>query len=320
MQEQLFDVAIFDEASQIPLQNALGTIHRSKRILVAGDQQQMGPSSYFKAQSEEVVDLLHQASFYWKNVSLKHHYRSEHPELIRFSNKHFYGDELIAFPSAKTISQPINFHYCEDGIFDERKNSVEAKKVALLIEEALKSKEHLGIVAFSETQLTEIYSQLSSSAKALLENRLDEDSAFFKALENVQGEECDHLIISLGYGKNEAGEFHMRFGPLNTKNGPKRLNVLLTRAKKQVDFFASVKGSDFKISSNEAVDLLRLYLLQIETGEKQAREQEFPFELQPGIEGKTLIFDGVYSGIRSAAEMVTLVRVLEGRGWEVEFR
>jgi hypothetical protein len=320
MQEQLFDVAIFDEASQIPLQNALGTIHRSKRILVAGDQQQMGPSSYFKAQSEEVVDLLHQASFYWKNVSLKHHYRSEHPELIRFSNKHFYGDELIAFPSAKTISQPINFHYCEDGIFDERKNSVEAKKVALLIEEALKSKEHLGIVAFSETQLTEIYSQLSSSAKELLENRLDEDSAFFKALENVQGEECDHLIISLGYGKNEAGEFHMRFGPLNTKNGPKRLNVLLTRAKKQVDFFASVKGSDFKISSNEAVDLLRLYLLQIETGEKQAREQEFPFELQPGIEGKTLIFDGVYSGIRSAAEMVTLVRVLEGRGWEVEFR
>lgn len=324
MQEHLFDMAIFDEASQIPLQNALGTIQRSKRILVAGDQQQMGPSSYFKAQSEEVVDLLHQASFYWKNVSLKHHYRSEHPELIRFSNKHFYGNELLAFPSAKTEKEAISFHYCEKGIFEERKNTLEAKEVAATITKLIDTKDHLGIVAFSETQLTEIYGQLSPSVKEKLENRLEEDTAFFKALENVQGEECDHLIISLGYGKNEDGEFHMRFGPLNTKNGPKRLNVLLTRAKKKIDFFASVKGSDFKISSNEAVDLLRLYLLQIET-ERGGFDSAGFDSAQPPVYGSKqiqnrLIFDQVYSGIRSAAELVTLVRVLEGRGWELKFQ
>lgn len=319
MEEQLFDVAIFDEASQIPLQNALGTIHRTKRILVAGDQQQMGPSSYFKTQSEEVVDLLHQASFYWKNISLKHHYRSENPELIRFSNKHFYGNELIAFPSANTEKQAIAFHYCENGIFDDRKNIPEAKCIAELIKKKIDSKEHLGIVAFSETQLAEIYSQLSTSVKEKLENRLDDDTAFFKALENVQGEECDHLLISLGYGKNDAGEFHMRFGPLNAKNGPKRLNVLLTRAKKKIDFFASVKGSDFKISSNEAVDLLRLYLLQIESGCNPKEPSYFPYGLSPKIQSESIGFENIYNSIHSATELVTLVRVLEYRNWKIEF-
>jgi superfamily I DNA and/or RNA helicase len=320
MQDQLFDLAVFDEASQIPLQNALGAIQRSKRILVAGDHQQMGPSSYFKTQSEEITDLLHQASFYWNSISLKHHYRSEHPELIRFSNKHFYSNELIAFPSAFMESDPITFHHCRDGIFDDRKNEKEASQVAAFVETIIDSNDHLGIVAFSETQLATIYGKLSAKCKAKLEERLENDSAFFKALENVQGEECDRLIISLGYGRNPEGEFQLRFGPLNTKNGPKRLNVLLTRAKKKIDLFASVDGNDFKISSNEAVDLLRLYLLQIGTNEKRTYTQQFPYDLEPIIEDRTLKFDQIYSSIQSASELVTLVRVLEGRGWKIELQ
>ena len=149
--------------------------------------------------------------------------------------------------------------------------------------------------------------------------RIDSDLAFFKALENVQGEECDQLIISLGYGQNENGEFHMRFGPLNTKNGSKRLNVLLTRARKKIDFFSSVKGSDFKINSNEAIDLLRLYLLQLESSSNEVIPNQFPYSLLPNITGNNLKFDEVYSTIQDANELVTLVNVMEKRGWIVSF-
>lgn len=319
MQQGLFDVAIFDEASQIPLQNALGTVQRANHILIAGDQQQMGPSSYFKASSGEVVDLLHQASFYWKNVSLKHHYRSEHPALIQFSNKHFYNNELMAYPSVQQEKEPISWHYCSDGQFDERKNHVEANQVAAFIESHIDDKNHLGIVAFSELQLAEIFTCLKPSIQEKLEKRIDEDTAFFKALENVQGEECDHLIISFGYGMNEDGEFHMRFGPLNSKNGSKRLNVLLTRARKKIDFFTSVKASDFKISSNEAVNLWRLFLLQLENQQEKPSVVQFPLELHPQIDGNKVKFERIYTSIKQADELVTLVQIMENRGWRVDF-
>ena len=318
MQENLFDVAIFDEASQLPLQNALGTIQRAKRILVAGDQEQMGPSSYFKTGNGEVVDLLHQASFYWKNVALRHHYRSEHPALIQFSNKHFYNNELLAFPSFLQEKNPIIWHFCEQGRFIDRKNKIEAKEVANLIEKEIDSKNHLGIVAFSETQLLEINACLSPKTLQLLEERIENDTAFFKALENVQGEECDHLIISFGYGYSKENEFHLRFGPMNSKNGTKRLNVLLTRARKKIEFFSSVKAGDFKLSSNEAVNLLRQFLLQLENN-SSTQPQDFPLGLQPKVDGKLLTFGSIHEQIHQAEELITLVGVLESRGWQLQF-
>ena len=319
LEQGLFDAAIFDEASQIPLQNALGTLQRSGRILVAGDEQQMGPSAYFKVQSEETIDLLHQASFHWKNNVLRHHYRSEHPELIRFSNRNFYKNELIAFPSAEAQHSPIRCHYCPKGMFDERQNKVEAQEVANLLEAAVFEDNDLGVVAFSETQLSAIFSALSPPCAAALEQRILEGTAFFKALENVQGEECDRLIISLGYGRNAEGEFHMRFGPLNTKNGAKRLNVLLTRAKRSIDFFSSVQSNDFKLSDNEAIDLLRRFLAHIEFGIHQETALEFPLNLYPTVDQNTLYFSKIYRSIPSAKELVTLVRVLENRSWKIKF-
>jgi superfamily I DNA and/or RNA helicase len=107
LEQHVFSLTIFDEASQIPLANALGTIQRSKRILIAGDAHQMGPHTFFKTQSEDLVSVLHQASFHWKNVALHHHYRSEHPGLIQFSNQHFYHNQLIAFPTYEQEKQPI---------------------------------------------------------------------------------------------------------------------------------------------------------------------------------------------------------------------
>jgi hypothetical protein len=135
----------------------------------------------------------------------------------------------------------------------------------------------------------------------------------------VQGEECDRLVISLGYGRNVEGDFHMRFGPLNTKNGAKRINVLLTRAKRQIDFFSSVTSSDFKISDNEAVDLLRRFLAHIEMGFLPESSLEFPLNLRPEVKKNVLTFSQIYQQISDAHELVTLVRVLENRGWRIQF-
>lgn len=322
LEKDFFDFVIFDEASQITLSSALGSLHRGKRIIVAGDEQQMSPSMYFKGGNSEPIDLLHQAGFYWKNTFLKHHYRSIHPALIEFSNKHFYQNSLIAYPSGVAIENPIHFHYCENGVFEDRKNTEEAKLVARIIEHKIKTSTSLGIVAFSETQLNCIYENLSPSILSLFTNKIESGSVFFKALENVQGEECDHLIISLGYSKNIEGEFQMRFGPLNQKNGSKRLNVLLTRAKKSIDFTASVTSKEFKISENESINLLRLFLSQIEENTIDEKVNfQFPYDLQPIINQKSsyseVKFSAIYSYISDARELVTFQRVLKNRDWKI---
>lgn len=319
LESNLFDFAIFDEASQIPLANALGTVYRAEKVLVAGDAQQMGPSSYFKSGSSEPVDLLHQAQYYWKTVALKHHYRSEHPQLIRFSNRYFYGNELHAFPSFSQEKKPINFHYFEQGVFDERSNIHEAKEVAKFIAQNLSTNDSVGIVAFSETQLMEIYKLIPKENRQLLERRIEEGSVFFKSLENVQGDECDRLIISFGYGKTSDGVFNLRFGPLNAKNGHKRLNVLLTRARKRIDFFASVCCSDFKMSSNESVELLRKFFMQLEHDEGIEEASLFPLGLDVEVNQNRLKMPHVYENLRDARELVTVVDVLKNRGWHLDF-
>ena len=322
LDKDFFDFVIFDEATQIPLQNALGSLHRGKRIIVAGDEQQMSPSIYFQSTSEK-VDLLHQAGYYCKNIFLKHHYRSEHPALIDFSNRHFYDNSLIAFPSINSSKYPIQLHYCENGVFDERENKEEALMLAKLLEEKFQINQSIGVVAFSETQLNCIYRHLSPSTQVKITERIEEGTFFFKSLENVQGEECDALLISFGYGKNTEGDFYMRFGPLNHKSGTKRLNVLLTRAKKSIDFVSSVLSKDFKISETESINLLRLFLIQIE--EKKSFDNtliQFPFGLSPQIYQENndhidIQFPFIYKNITDANELVTFQDVLQKRGWKL---
>ena len=317
MESALFDVAIFDEASQIPLQNALGTLQRSTRVLIAGDEHQMGPSSYFKSGSSEVIDLLHQANYHWKKVSLQHHYRSVHPDLIAFSNKHFYDGLLKAYPACNA-EPPLRHHFIAHGAFINRQNEIEAKALVTELEKALTEKNTIGVVAFSEEQLNCIWSNLSTKGQQLLTEHLENNRGFFKALENVQGDECDRLFVSFGYGKNEEGDFHMRFGPMNTTNGRKRLNVLLTRAIKSIDFFCSIQSSDFKLSDNESINLLRQW---IAFSEKYSTSEtlDFPFSLNPVIKENTLVFERIQETLPLAAELVTLERVLENRGWVVSY-
>jgi len=316
MEKDLFTYGIFDEASQIPLENALGTIYRSKRIVVAGDSQQMSPSSFFKAGSHEKTDLLHQATFHWKSVPLSHHYRSEHPGLIQFSNKHFYQSSLKAFPSANADNKPVELHYVE-GVYEQGVNVKEAQQVAQLLEQQIRSDLTIGVVAFSQHQLETIRTFLSPAAIASMEERIEQDTLFFKALENVQGDECDVLLISMGYGKDENGKFHMRFGPVNQSGGDKRLNVLFSRARKKIHVFTSVKSLDFKVSSNEGVELIRRYLQASENEEFIAVSDNF-FQTH-GItrNGNELLLKSPQHFFPNALEMVTHVHVLQQRGWNV---
>ena len=317
MEESLFDVAIFDEASQIPLQNALGAVQRSKRIVVAGDEHQMGPSSYFKSGSKEPLDLLHQASFHLNKVPLSHHYRSKHPDLIAFSNKHIYKNQLKAFPSFKSET-PINHFYDGEGVFIDRQNKVEAKAIAKNIELSIKSNKNIGVVAFSEEQLNCIWKELNAKTQEQLSEQIDSNTAFFKALENVQGDECDHLLISFGYGKNEDGDFNMRFGPMNSFNGQKRLNVLVTRAKESISFYCSIKSEDFKLSDNEAVNLLRQWV-QFSESYQETSEIKFPYHLSPQINKNILLFPAIQKDISSVKELITLQNVLKERGWKIKY-
>lgn len=319
LEEDLFEHCVFDEASQILLQNGVGVIYRSKRIIIAGDDQQMGPTSYFKSGSEEGISLLQQANHYLQRVTLRHHYRSQHPALIAFSNAHFYNNELTVFPSFGAMENCIRLHKVSNGTFVQRQNIEEAKKVATLISEALQNSMSIGIVAFSKEQVNCIWNALSEVDKQLLEEKIETNEAFLKPLEKVQGDECEHLIISMGYGNNEEGEFSLRMGPLNRTTGRNRLNVLFSRASKKIDFVCSVEASDFKLSENESINLLRDWLRYCAQTQKDAILQ-FPFDLHPEIEQNTLTFSSIQDTISSANELVTMHRVLSKRGWRINYK
>lgn len=156
--------------------------------------------------------------------------------------------------------------------------------------------------------------------------KIEEGNAFFKALENVQGEECDKLIVSFGYAKNSLGEFNMRFGPLNQKSGSKRLNVLLTRAKESIDFISSVKSIDFKLSENESINLLRLFLIQLEENSTSKSNNDrltlFPYGLIPIYNqhsSSEICFPSIYSTLKDVNELITFQRVMIDRKWKISY-
>ena len=314
MQQHLFDFVVMDEASQIQLPNALGALQRSKRAVVAGDEQQMAPSNYF-AGSTVAIDLLHQASWYWKKIPLKHHYRSEHPALIAFSNRHFYNNELVAYPTAKA-TYPLHWKLVENGIYENRTNIEEAKAIADFLE-AFNWKKSIGIIAFSQQQLDCIWQHLSVKTQERISEGMENNTVSFKPLEQVQGDEADTIVVSMGYGKNAEGQFQLRFGPLNQAQGFKRLNVLLTRAKSSLHFYTSVKASDFPISANESVNLLRLFLIQLEQIQDEG-SLAIPYNLAIKKQiGSTLKIEHIYTHIPDAQELVTFHRVMHARGWKI---
>ena len=287
----LFDVVIFDEASQIPLEDGLPAVFRAKQIVVVGDSKQMPPSRFFSSQTN-THSLLQEAEINLKSTMLTMHYRSRHPQLMTFSNQYFYDNELSYFPPS-TANIPIKLIKV-NGKFNKGINKEEANAIAVYYKQlVLNQQKNIAIIAFSAEQEQAII-------KAIQIMQLPENPQLtIRNLENTQGIEKEVVLISIGYAYNDEGIFRQQFGPLNQTYGANRLNVMLTRAKSQMVVFTSVSGSDFKLSTNRGVQLLKAFIDYAEKSQTYTTNQPTEF-LQKHVfnllkENKTChYYDAVY--------------------------
>lgn len=264
------DLLLFDEASQIPFAHAIPSLYRAKQIAVFGDSKQLGPSAYFTQGSAQRIDLLSEATYHFPSKPLHFHYRSQHPDLIEYSNRYFYNSQLKMMPVLLQSTYGVFCHYVSDGTYHDGENHVESKYLTkaicsdefkeLLQDKALK----IGVVAFSEKQLECIVREAYKTDIDFVNKLLNSEQLHFTTVEKVQGDEFDFLFVSLGYAKNTEGEFYLRMGPLNQEGGERRLNVLFTRARKAIHFFHSVHSSDFGHSENLGVAALKNFLVMHE--------------------------------------------------------
>jgi len=276
-----FDTVIFDEASQIMVEDSISSIYRGKQVIVVGDSKQLPPTLFFKVNEdvdleedlEQATSILDEIGPYLPNHMLKWHYRSKNESLINFSNYNFYNNSLVTFPNNKVNDFAIYHEYVENGTYDRgnsRYNRNEAKKIIQLVKKHYDTtpKKSLGIIAFSIAQQKCIHEELEMF---LFENPIynkyinledNVDGFFIKNLETVQGDERDTILISVGYGKDNEGNFSLNFGPLNKDGGEKRLNVAITRAKEKVVIVSSMLPTEINENrtKSEGMILLRRYM------------------------------------------------------------
>jgi very-short-patch-repair endonuclease len=268
-----FDLVVFDEASQLPTAEAVPAVLRASQVVVAGDRNQLPPTSFFEASLtpededdddategqtplDSLLDECVAVVPVFQESDLRWHYRSRDERLIKFSNHFFYENKLITFPAADGAAkgQGVHLVYVTDGVYDRgrsRMNRPEARAVARLALEHFD--EHpdrsLGIVSLNLSQKEAIEDAISEAllSRPDLEQFFDTtrpEAVFVKSLENVQGDERDTMIISVGYGRDQAGGISMNFGPINIEGGWRRLNVLVTRAKWECILVASLRSQD----------------------------------------------------------------------------
>jgi very-short-patch-repair endonuclease len=314
-----FDVVIFDEASQVCTEDAVGAIMRGAQVIIAGDSKQLPPTSFFAANTsdgdfdtdEEDEDKFDDADAFESILdesvtvlperTLRWHYRSRHEHLIAFSNAKIYNHDLVTFPSHidNVPDNGVEYFHVSDGVYDRggKKNNInEAKRVAELVFEHFKNQPYrsLGVVTFSEAQQQAVETairqlRLQHQRFEGFFNEDKEEAFFIKNLENVQGDERDTIIFSIGYAKDPNGVMYMNFGPLSRSGGHRRLNVAITRAKYNVKLVGSIHPTDIKLenTNSEGVKLLRSYIefaingaevLQRELSYSDTVQVDSPFE------------------------------------------
>jgi hypothetical protein len=292
---QYFDVVVFDEASQVTPADAVPAIMRARQVVVAGDEHQLPPTTFFTAADdadhsplgmtaegeidlalttgyESILDVL---AAVLPGYTLRWHYRSQDERLIGFSNAWIYGRSLVTFPGA--AGDGCLTHVPVDGVAKDGEESVGAevdRVVRLILEHAAtRPDESLGVITMGITHADRIDLALrrALSRRPELHPFFAEDRAedfFVKNLERVQGDERDAIILSVGYGKNADGRLLYRFGPLLTAGGERRLNVAVTRARRRMTVVSSFTAADMdpQRSTAEGVRLLRAYLQYAESG------------------------------------------------------
>lgn len=286
--DMVFDVVVFDEASQVRPEDAVNCIYRGRQLIVAGDQKQLPPTAFFSSGDDEgdadgelddfesVLDLAKAASL--TALPLTWHYRSRHESLIAFSNRRFYEGKLFTFPSATFEAPDLGVSFVPAGGAyrrgTTRDNPTEAAKVAERVRFFAEEypKLSIGVVTMSEAQRTAVQDAMerlsgeSPAVASLLNSGTGIDDFFVKALENVQGDERDVIIMSIGYGPDEHGKFTMNFGPLNKRGGWRRLNVAITRARRRLEVAASFEHGMLNPGNNETLRHLRHFLNYAQNG------------------------------------------------------
>lgn len=287
-----FDLVIMDEASQIRPEDAIGAMSRAKQVIIVGDQMQLPPTNFFmgsdstdsddeptptSVQEQSILDLA--VPVLRPERGLKWHYRSRHPSLIAFSNKEFYKNGLVVFPTPMHTNTDFGVRYVHvpEGQYRAGVNPPEALRVAAEAVKyiALHPERSLGVVA-SNKQQAELISleldRLATENPAFEEWRKSKEGTlerfFVKNLENVQGDERDVIFISTVYGRDEQGIMAQRFGPINNEGGHRRLNVLFSRAKCQTVVFSTMDPGDIRAEeiSSWGARALKGFLQYAKTG------------------------------------------------------
>ncbi len=282
-----FDLVVFDEASQLPTSKAVGALARGRNAVVVGDPNQMPPTSFFAANTvdednldtEDLESILDDClALNMPQTHLLWHYRSRHESLIAFSNRHFYENRLYTFPSVNDRESKVSLVSVE-GTFDRGKTRQNRAEAQAVLEELKRrchdpelSRHSVGVVTFNISQQNLIDDLLTEACS--LDQELEqwaygsEEPVFIKNLENVQGDERDVILFSVGYGADQNGKVSMNFGPLNRAGGWRRLNVAVSRARHEMKVFSSLAPEQINLSrsSAEGVAALQAFLEYAQSG------------------------------------------------------
>ena len=319
-----FDLVLFDEASQLPPEDAVGAVFRARQLVVVGDPKQLPPTNFFAVTSgtveaplgddgeplfedtESILEDFTGAGF--PTCRLRWHYRSAHESLINFSNVQFYDADLSTFPSVErgTDAHGLQFEYVADGIYEGKGlNAVEARRVAdevvqfareqLARRAAGEPTQSLGVGTFNLRQQLAIQDELEPRRRddPSLEPFFDRTTVepfFIKNLENIQGDERDVIFLSVTYARAADGRLRYNFGPLNGENGWRRLNVLTTRARHRMRVFSSMRGDDISAADTTArgAHLLRDFLLYAERGRLESSAVSLAADTESPFEREVL--------------------------------
>lgn len=278
-----FDLLVFDEASQIGTHDAIGALARGKQVVVVGDSKQLPPTTFFQragSDEDEIPDdndvaelesiLEEVLARGLPQQMLGWHYRSRHDSLIDFSNRHYYDSRLFVFPTARQGAEDlgVRWHHVPNGVFlsgRERINREEAEALVAYLLPQLRThapgERSFGVVTFSLAQ-RKLIEDMLDDARAVhpeIEGHFTSDEpVFVKNLENVQGDERDEILFSVAYAKDQHGKMRMHFGPLSSKGGERRLNVAITRARRQLRVFSTLRPEDIDLRRASSIGAAHL--------------------------------------------------------------
>ncbi|MNM37089.1 hypothetical protein D3C81_478120 [compost metagenome] len=271
-----FDLVIFDEASQIAPWDAIGSIARGKQVVIAGDPRQMPPTNFFNRGAnaadddtaedmESILDECLGAGV--PSHSLSWHYRSRHESLIAFSNHRYYDSNLITFPAAQTRASAVEWRRVQ-GMYAKGKGRCNQAEAEAIVAETVKRLTDPAFIAAGHTigiiTLNADQQKLVNDLLDVARTQYPQIEPFFqdtqtepvvvKNLETVQGDERDVIMLGIGYGPTEPGAsvMSMNFGPLNKEGGWRRLNVAITRSRREMLVFSSFDPSMIDLNRTNA--------------------------------------------------------------------